>query len=111
MNPEAAKAIVHSITGVPADAQDFAVSTAWDLGHTLIAACRTLDPDTYGEDGRSTKRPLHQNALDAYLRGELRPLGRAATVRPESDYEQDPSQVERVMLDEPVRRSRRGYRS
>ncbi len=59
---------------------------------------------------RSTKRPLHQNALDAYLRGELRPLGRAATIRPESDYEQDLAQAERLMPDEPVRRSRRGYR-
>lgn len=59
---------------------------------------------------RSTKRPLHQNALDAYLRGELRPLGRAATIRPESDYEQDLAQAERLMPGEPVRRSRRGYR-
>lgn len=59
---------------------------------------------------RSTKRPLHQNALDAYLRGELRPLGRAATIRPESDYEQDLAQAERLMPAEPVRRSRRGYR-
>lgn len=58
---------------------------------------------------RSTKRPLHQNALDAYLRGELRPLGRAATIRPQSDYEQDLAQAERLMPDEPVRRSRRGY--
>lgn len=37
----------------------------------------------------SAKRPLHQNALDAYLRGELRSLGRASTIHPESDYEQD----------------------
>jgi len=59
---------------------------------------------------RSAKPPLHQNALDAYLRGELRPLGRAATIRPESDYEQDLAQAERLMPDEPVRRSRRGYR-
>ena len=59
---------------------------------------------------RSAKRALHQNALDAYLRGELRPLGRAATIHPESDYEQDISRAERLMLDEPVRRSRRGYR-
>lgn len=59
---------------------------------------------------RSAKRPLHQNALDAYLRGELRPLGRAATIRPESDYEQDLARAERLMPDEPVRRSRRGYR-
>jgi transcriptional regulator with XRE-family HTH domain len=56
------------------------------------------------------KRPLHQNALDAYLRGELRPLGRATTVYPDSDYEQDLSQAERLMPDEPARRSRRGYR-
>ena len=56
------------------------------------------------------KRPLHQNALDAYLRGELRPLGRAATIRPESAYEQDLARAERLMPDEPVRRSRRGYR-
>lgn len=59
---------------------------------------------------RSTKRPLHQNALDAYLRGALQPLGRATTIRPESDYEQDLSQAERLMPAEPVRRSRRGYR-
>jgi transcriptional regulator with XRE-family HTH domain len=72
---------------------------------------RGTTPSMTIEHRRSTKRPLHQNALDAYLRGELRPLGRAATVRPESDYEQDLSQAERVMFDEPVRRSRRGYRS
>lgn len=59
---------------------------------------------------RSAKRPLHQNALDAYLRGELRPLGRAATIRPESDYEQDLSRAERLMPEEPARRRRRGYR-
>ena len=58
----------------------------------------------------SAKRPLHQNALDAYLRGELRPLGRAATIRPESDYEQDLARAEHLMPNEPVRRSRRGYR-
>lgn len=58
---------------------------------------------------RSTKRRIYQSALDAYLRGELRPLGRAATIRPESDYEQDLAQAERLMSDEPVRRSRRGY--
>lgn len=56
------------------------------------------------------KRPLHQRALDAYLRGELHSIGRAATLRPESDYEQDLAQAERLMPDEPVRRSRRGYR-
>ncbi len=59
---------------------------------------------------RSTKRPLHQNALDAYLNGELHPFGRAATIRPESDYEQDLSKADRLITDEPVRRSRRGYR-
>ncbi len=59
---------------------------------------------------RSTKRPLHQNALDAYLKGELQPLGRRATVHPESDYEQDLSKAESLMADEPVRRTRRGYR-
>jgi transcriptional regulator with XRE-family HTH domain len=59
---------------------------------------------------RSAKRPLHQNALGAYLRGELRPLGRAATTRPESDYEQDLARAKRFMPDEPVRRSRKGYR-
>ena len=59
---------------------------------------------------RSTKRPLHQNALDAYLKGELQPFGRAATIRPASDYEQDLSAADRLMPDEPVRRSRRGYR-
>ncbi|MCL5445424.1 MAG: helix-turn-helix domain-containing protein [Actinobacteria bacterium] len=59
---------------------------------------------------RSTKRPLHQNALDAYLKGELRPFGRAATIRPESDYEQDLAGADHLMPDEPVRRTRRGYR-
>jgi transcriptional regulator with XRE-family HTH domain len=59
---------------------------------------------------RQAKRPLHQNALDAYLRGELRSFGRAATIRPESDYEVDLNEADRVMPDEPVRRSRRGYR-
>lgn len=59
---------------------------------------------------RSAKRRLHQNALDAYLRGELRPLGRAATIRPESDYEQDLAQVERIMPNEPTRRNRKGYK-
>ena len=33
-------------------------------------------------------QPLHQNALNAYRRGELDPLGRARTRHPESDYEQ-----------------------
>lgn len=56
------------------------------------------------------KRPLHQNALEAYRRGELHPLGRAATIHPESDYEQDLAKAERIMPDEPVRKSRRGYR-
>jgi len=58
----------------------------------------------------SRKRPLHQRALDAYLRGELHPIGRAPTLRPESDYEQDLARAERLMPAEPVRRSRRGYR-
>lgn len=56
------------------------------------------------------KRPLHQKALDAYLRGELRPLGRAPVLRPESDYEQDLAEADRLMPAEPERRSRRGYR-
>jgi DNA-binding transcriptional regulator YiaG len=56
------------------------------------------------------KPPLHQRALEAYLRGELHPIGRAATRRPESDYEQDIARAERLMPDEPVRSSRRGYR-
>jgi transcriptional regulator with XRE-family HTH domain len=67
-------------------------------------------PSVRIEHRRSTKRPLHQNALDAYLSGQLRPLGRAATIRPESDYEQDLSEGDRLMSDEPIRRSRRGYR-
>lgn len=67
-------------------------------------------PSATIQERRRTKRPLHQNALDAYLRGELRELGRATTVHPESDYEQDLSRAERVMPDEPVRRSRRGYK-
>lgn len=73
-------------------------------------AWRGVAPSVRVVHRRSSKRPLHQNALDAYLRGELRPLGRAATIRPESDYEQDLSRAERLMPDEPVRRSRRGYR-
>jgi hypothetical protein len=56
------------------------------------------------------KRPLHQKALDAYLRGELRPLGWAPVLRSESDYEQDLAEADRLMPDEPERRSRRGYR-
>ena len=58
----------------------------------------------------TTKRALHQRALEAYLRGELHPIGRSATLRPESYYEQDLTQAERLMPGEPVRRSRRGYR-
>lgn len=73
-------------------------------------AWRGVAPSVTAVRRRSAKRPLHQNALDAYLRGELRPLGRAATIHPESDYEQDLSRAERLMPDEPVRRSRRGYR-
>jgi transcriptional regulator with XRE-family HTH domain len=73
-------------------------------------AWRGVAPSVTVVRRRSAKRPLHQNALDAYLRGELRPLGRAATIRPESDYEQDLAQAERLMPDEPVQRSRRGYR-
>jgi len=61
------------------------------------------------EHRQPRKRPLYQNALDAYLRGELSPLGRATTPRPESTYEQDLAKAERLMPDEPVRRSRRGY--
>ena len=71
---------------------------------------RGVGPSVRAVRRRSAKRPLHQDALDAYLRGELRPLGRAATIRPESDYEQDLSQAEGLMPDEPVRKSRRGYR-
>jgi transcriptional regulator with XRE-family HTH domain len=71
---------------------------------------RGTTPSVTIEGRRSTRRPLHQNALDAYLRGELHPLERLPTVRPESDYEQDLSEAQRVMPDEPVRRSRRGYR-
>ncbi len=56
------------------------------------------------------KRPLHQKALDAYLRGELRSLSWAPVLRSESDYEQDLAEAERLMPDEPERRSRRGYR-
>lgn len=31
---------------------------------------------------------LHRNALEAFRRGELRPFGRSAALRPESTYEQ-----------------------
>lgn len=66
-------------------------------------------PSVKIEHRRPIKRPLHLNALNAYLRGELHPLGHSATLRPETDYEQDLSEAERLMPDEPVRRSRRGY--
>jgi transcriptional regulator with XRE-family HTH domain len=66
-------------------------------------------PSVTIEHRHPAKRPLHLNALRAYLRGELRPLGRATAIRPASDYEQDLSQAERLMPDEPVRRSRGGY--
>lgn len=58
---------------------------------------------------RPTKRPLHQNALEAFHRGELHPLGRATTIHRESDYEQDLAKADRIMPDEPIRKSRRGY--
>lgn len=67
-------------------------------------------PSVTIEHRRQRKPPLHQRALEAYLRGELHPIGRAATVWPESDYEQDLAKAERLMPDEPVRRGRRGYR-
>jgi DNA-binding transcriptional regulator YiaG len=67
-------------------------------------------PSVTIEHRAASRRPLHQRALDAYLRGELHPIGRAATVRPESEYEQDLAQAEHLMPDEPARRSRRGYR-
>ena len=73
-------------------------------------AFRGSRPSATIQQRRLPRRPLYQNAVDAYLRGELRPLGRAATLRPESDYEQDLSQAERLTPDEPVRRSRRSYR-
>lgn len=73
-------------------------------------AWRGVAPSVTAVRRRSAKRRLYQNALDAYLRGQLRPLGRAATIRPESDYEQDISRAKHLMPDEPVRRSRRGYR-
>lgn len=73
-------------------------------------ALRGSAPSVTSVQHRSTKRALHQNALDAYLRGDLHPLGRAASLHPESDYEQDLSQADRLMPAEPVRRSRRGYR-
>lgn len=56
------------------------------------------------------KPPLHQKALEACLRGELAPLGRSMVLRPESAYEQDPAEAERLMPAEPERRGRRGYR-
>jgi transcriptional regulator with XRE-family HTH domain len=67
-------------------------------------------PSVTIEHRSARRQPLHQRALDAYLRGELHPIGRAATLRSESDYEQDLAQAERLMPDEPARRSRRGYR-
>jgi transcriptional regulator with XRE-family HTH domain len=67
-------------------------------------------PSVAIEHRRPSRRPLHQRALEAYLSGQLSPLGRASTIRPESDYEQDLSEADRLMTDEPVRRTRRGYR-
>lgn len=46
-----------------------------------------------GEHRTAGKRPLHQRALEAYLRGELHLIGRANTRRPEADYEQDLAQA------------------
>lgn len=43
--------------------------------------------DPVSADLTPAKRPLHQNALDAYRRGELKPWGRSTTIRPESMYE------------------------
>lgn len=48
MNEEQANAIVHSITGVPKDAQAFARGIAWEMGLNLIRACQVLDGDLYG---------------------------------------------------------------
>ena len=61
------------------------------------------------EHRQARKRPLYSQALEAYLRGELHSIGRSTTLRSESDYEQDLAEAERLMLDEPVRRGRRGY--
>jgi len=84
------------------------------LGHFTRArdwhAFQGSIPSVTVERHRSTKRPLHQNALDAYLSGRLQPFGRATTLRPEQDYEQDLAEADRLMPDEPVRRTRRGYR-
>ncbi len=95
-------------------------AAGWDLLDHIAAgrinhpqawrAFQGASPSVTVTHRRSTKRPLHQNALDAYLKGELQPFGRAVTVRPESDYEQDLSKAENLLADEPVRRSRRGYR-
>ena len=56
------------------------------------------------------KRSLYQNALDAYQEEELQPLGRAATIRPESDYEQNLDDAERFFPDEAPRPRRGRYR-
>lgn len=49
MNRDQAKAIIHSVTGIPADAEGFALAMAWELGLNLIRACQTLDPDAFGD--------------------------------------------------------------
>jgi hypothetical protein len=57
-------------------------SKTWlELAEVAVSALEQLD------------RPLHQNAMDAYLRGDLRPMERSPKVRPESVYEQDPSKM------------------
>lgn len=50
--------------------------------------------------GSQKKPPFSQQALNAYLRGELHPLGRSTTRRPESDYEQDLKRAEHLIPDE-----------
>lgn len=51
-----------------------------------LCTCATPEP---ASPRPARKPPLHQQALDAYQRGDLHPIGRAATRRPESDYQQD----------------------
>lgn len=61
-------------------------------------------------DSANTRRPLHEAALQAYLRGELPAQKRSPTLRPESVYEQDLSRAAEVMGEPRTeRRSGRGY--
>lgn len=48
MNVDQAKAIVHTLTGVPESAPEHALLVGWELGLTLVQACQVLDPEALG---------------------------------------------------------------